>query len=188
MLSEMQTATHLSVNPHRVRYVLDKYKIKRRSISDAITHLYITKYGKRAFVVQENLSEKQKILKIAGVMLYWGEGSKKGSSVALANSDPKMVIIFLKFLREICGVDEKRLRIGLHHYRDHNVKRLLAFWSRTTKIPLSQFDRPFLHAKGNVNGSYRAKSEYGTVVLRYSDTRLLKLLIDWIRKYQQQVA
>ncbi|MBI5457077.1 hypothetical protein HY969_05050 [Candidatus Kaiserbacteria bacterium] len=184
-LSEMQTAKRFSISANRVRRILDKYRVPRRSISDAITNLYITKYGKRPFELRHNLTRRQEILKAVGVMLYWGEGTKKGLTVALANSDPVMIQVFLRFLREICGVHEKRLRVGLHYYRDHDPKKLIGFWSQITKIPLSQFDRPFLHFAGK--GSYKSKSQYGTVAVRYSDARLLKLLQLWIAEYQRQV-
>lgn len=183
-LSEMQTAKRLSISANKVRRVLDKYKVPRRSISDAITNLHITKFGKRPFTIREDLSPQQRVLKVAGVMLYWGEGTKRGGSVALANSDPAMVQMFLRFLREICGVDESRLRVGLHHYRDHNPRKLMKFWSEVTRIPLRQFDRPFLHFAGV--GSYTMKSQYGTVAIRYSDSRLLKTLNGWIADYQQE--
>lgn len=182
MFSEVQTASHLSISPNRVRRILDKHKILRRSISDAITNLYITKYGKRPFELKQNLNAKEEALRIAGVMLYWGEGTKKGSTVALANSDPAIIEIFLVFLRKICGVDEKRLRVGLHYYKDHDVRKLIRFWVEHTKIPTTQFDKPFLHFAGK--GSYKTKSEYGTVLVRYSDMRLLTLIKNWINEYQ----
>lgn len=184
-LSEMQTAKLLSVSANKVRRILDRNNIQRRSRSDAITNLHITKYGKRPFVLREKLTERQKILKAIGVMLYWGEGTKKGLTVALANSDPDMIVVFLRFLREICGIDERRLRVGLHYYRDHDSKQLMSFWSRVTNIPIQQFDRPFLHAAGK--GSYKSKSQYGTVSVRYSDFRLLKTLQQWMKEYQQLV-
>lgn len=183
-LSEMQTAKRLSISANKVRRILDKYKIERRSISDAITHLHITEYGKRPFILRDKLTEEQRILKAIGVMLYWGEGTKRGGSVALANSDPKMINLFLRFLREICGIDEGRLRVGLHHYSDHDPKKLIKFWVNVTRIPPDQFDRPFLHFAGR--GSYKNKSQYGTVAVRYSDSRLLKVLNDWIGGYQDE--
>lgn len=183
--SEKQIASHLFLRPSEVRRVLNQKKVKRRSRSDAIRHLYITKHGKQPFRETKVLNRQQKILKVTGVMLYWGEGTKKGSSVALANSDPKMVLVFLKFLREICGVDEKRLRVGLHYYQDHDADKLVTFWSTLTNIPPHQFDRPFLHASGK--GSYNTKSLYGTVLVRYSDIKLLSLLVSWIEEHQRKM-
>jgi|SRR3989344_7224894 len=184
-LSEMQLAKLFSISPNRVRRILDQHQVQRRSISDAITNLNITKFNKRPFVAKTELNANEQMLKWAGVMLYWGEGTKKGASVALSNSDPLMVLVFVAFLRSICGVDEKRMRIGLHYYQDHNPDTLVAYWSKLTGVPKSQFDRPFLHNAGK--GSYKLKSKYGTVAVRYSDTKLLTLIINWIVDAQRQL-
>jgi hypothetical protein len=59
-----------------------------------------------------NLSNKEQKLKIAGLMIYWGEGGKRNSSgIDLANSDPQMITVFLIFLRKIYRINEKRLRV-----------------------------------------------------------------------------
>ena len=48
-----------------------------------------------------NLSSRE--LKIIGTMIYWGEGGKTGNwSVRIANSDPTIIIVMMKFFREIC--------------------------------------------------------------------------------------
>ena len=184
-LSEMQIARLFSISPNRVRRILDQHQVQRRSISDAITNLNITRFNKKPFVAKTELNATDQLLKWAGIMLYWGEGTKKGASVALSNSDPLMVMIFMDFLRSICGVDEKRMRIGLHYYQDHNPDTLVAYWSKLTGVPKSQFDRPFLHNAGK--GSYKLKSKYGTVAVRYSDTKLLTLIINWIVDAQRQL-
>jgi hypothetical protein len=50
---------------------------------------------------------------LMGTMLYWAEGSKEkdyrpGSGVQFTNMDPLMICFFLRWLKEICGVDKKR--------------------------------------------------------------------------------
>lgn len=125
------------------------------------------------------------MLKLAGVMLYWGEGSKKGNSVALANSDPLMVSVFMKFLRDICGIDNERVRATIHYYGDHDPRELLSYWSRITRIPAAQFYKPFLHA--DTKGTYKKKSQYGTISVQYSDKKLLQLINGWIQEYQNQL-
>jgi hypothetical protein len=127
------------------------------------------------------LTRRQEKLKIAGVMLYWGEGSKNGNSVAFANSDPAMVLLFVQFLKEICGIDKNRLHAILHYYPDHEEIVLKNFWSKTLDLPVEQFYRSHLHSK--TKGSYKKKSRYGTLSVQYSDTRLLRLIKSWIVEY-----
>ena len=91
-LSEQQIAERLNINPSRVRWVLKKHGIQKRTISEAVRQLYITKFGKKEFVLNKKLTSEQERLKLAGVMLYWGEGDKKIEKL------------------EIDGVDDKALR------------------------------------------------------------------------------
>jgi len=184
-LSEAQISERLSLSPNHVRRVLDANKVMRRNRSEAISYVYITKFNKKPFTPRENLSEKEQVLKIAGIMLYWGEGSKKGNTVALANSDPLMVSVFMKFLRDVCGIDDHRTRATIHYYDDHKPEELLRYWSRITKISKPQFYKPFLHS--GTKGTYKKKSRYGTISVQYSDKKLLQLINGWIQEYQDRL-
>lgn len=86
-----------------------------------------------------------------GTMLYWAEGAKSGKLgknkiVDFTNSDPKMILVFLYFLREFCGIDEKRLRCLLYCYSNQNVYKLMRYWSKITHIPISQFTKPYIRS------------------------------------------
>lgn len=179
--SEQQIADKLLLGYERVRWVLKKYKVQKRSISEAVRYLHITKFKKKEFVLNTALTPEQEKLKIAGIMLYWGEGAKKGTNVAFANSDPVMITLFLRFLRKVCGIDEHRLHATLHHYPDLNEQKLRRFWSKTLDIPLKQFYRSYVHV--NTKGSYKKKSIYGTLSVQYSDTKLLAQINAWIVEY-----
>jgi hypothetical protein len=144
--------------------------------------LHATKFGKKQCCIKHDLSLEDEKLRIAGVMLYWGEGTKSGNSVVFSNSDPDMVKLFLKFLRKICGVEEKRLRILIHAYGDQDENQLRLFWSDSTHIPSEQFSKTFIH-KGK-RGTYKTLSEHGTISLRYSDKSLLNIINNWIVEYR----
>jgi hypothetical protein len=182
-LSEKQISELISVSPNKVRRVLDENNIQRRSRSEASTYYHITKFGQKEFTPKTFLTREEEMLKIAGVMLYWGEGTKKNSSVAFANSDPRMMQVFLRFLRIVCGVSEERLHVTLHYYEDQNPEELTSFWSNIMNLPESQFYKPFLHKK-NAKGTYRELSTHGTVSIQYSDKKLLQLIKQWITEYQ----
>ena len=178
--SVQQIAEKLNISSSKVRYVLEKNDIKKRKISEAIRFLNITKFNKGAFKIKENLNEQEEKLCIAGAMLYWGEGTKSGNCVTLSNSNPEMVGLYLKFLRNICGVSENRLRELLHIYSEHDEKKIKNFWSRITQIPVTQFSKTFVHEKKG--GTYKKNSEYGTISLRYSDKKLLEIINGWIKE------
>ena len=75
---------------------MNKNSIFRRSPSEAN---YLANKRKPQFKIKENLSIADEKLKIAGIMLYWAEGTLKRSTVDFSNSNPEMIKIFLKFLR-----------------------------------------------------------------------------------------
>jgi len=183
--SVQQIADFLNVTPSKVRYALDKRKIRRRNRSEAIRYLNITKFKKGKFKIRQKLSDSQEKLKIAGAMIYWGEGTKSGNSVTVSNSDPEIIKLFLKFLRKICGISEERLRVVIHRYPDQNENELKKYWIAVTKIPSSQFSKSFLHNKPA--GSYRRISQFGTISLRYSDKELLNIINSWIKEYSKKL-
>jgi hypothetical protein len=135
------------------------------------------------YELKERLTEWENQLKLAGVMLYWAEGSKWDGEriVDFANSNPEMIKIFLSFLRIVCGVREDKLRIYLYCYENHDVEALQKYWSNITGIPLKQFTKPFVRKDFNLKKLN--KMPYGMIHVRYADKKLLDLIRSWIEEY-----
>lgn len=181
-LSMAQIATKLAISQSAVVYYLEKNGVKRRSRSEAIVQWNITQIGKKVARVKSVVTLEEEKLRVAGVMLYWGEGCKGWSTVKFANSDPDMIVLFLRFLREICGVWEDRLKALVHIYPDHDEKEVRLFWSSVTGIPQKNFYQSFVHI--GKQGTYKRKAKYGTLTLNYSDKRLLEQINMWIDEYR----
>lgn len=179
-----QIADRLCISPSTVVYYLEKNGIKRRSRSDANVQWNITQVGKKVARVKTVFTHEEEKLRVAGVMLYWGEGCKGWTTVKFANSDPDMIVHFLRFLREICGIWEERLKALVHIYPDHNEREVRLFWSRITKIPQENFYQSFVHI--GKKGAYKKKSKYGTLTLSYSDKKLLEQINEWIDEYRDK--
>lgn len=80
------------------------------------------------------------VAKIALAMLYLGEGSKTDrGSLMFGNSDPEIIKLFLRLLRECYVLDESKFRCTVQCRADQNVKKLGKFWSNITEIPLNLF-------------------------------------------------
>jgi hypothetical protein len=77
--------------------------------------------------------------------LYWAEGFKKDNRLGFANSDPKMIKMFLFWLINELGVPKERirLRVGINISFIEKIKKIERYWSETTGIPLGQFQKPF---------------------------------------------
>ena len=128
-------------------------------------------YAELSYHPKEILNTNEEKLKIGGLMLYWGEGSKKSDNgIDFANSDPIMISYFLKFFRTIYNPTEKRLRALLYTYHDNNIPEQIKYWSNITKIPVSQFSKPYTRSTSQQKHD---KMPHGLVHVRYYDKRLL---------------
>lgn len=77
---------------------------------------------------------------IAGVMLYWGEGDQNLKyPVRLTNVNDKMIVLFKKFLLEICKAKKEDIFLSLFIYPDINEEKCKQFWQE--KIKVKQFDK-----------------------------------------------
>ncbi len=110
------------------------------------------------------LSERD--LLVAGTALYAGEGAKRDGDVVFANSDFRMVVLFLRFLRTFFEIDERRLRARVYLHEGLDLAAATAFWSMATDIPESQFRKPYRAVPDR--SIRRAKHVHGCVYVRYS--------------------
>jgi predicted DNA-binding protein YlxM (UPF0122 family) len=140
-------ANELGVSIHAVYYFLRKHNIDRRGREEAKNLSYERQDA--SYTLKKNLSSHEKKLKVAGIMLYWGEGSKWAGEkiIDFANSDLGMIKVFLNFLRKICGVKEEKLRVYLYCYSNQNPSKLIDYWSKQTNISKKQFTKPYMCGK-----------------------------------------
>ena len=173
-----EIARKVGISARALHDFMNRNNIPRRLPSEAG---YIANKNKPQFRIVGNLDNFKQQLKTAGLMLYWAEGTFSGNTVDFANSNPSMIKIFLRFLREICGVKEERLRVYLYAYSYQNIDNLKLYWHKATGISLKQFTKPYVR-RGNANLSKR-KLLYGLVHIRYNDKRLLKIIEKWLFEY-----
>lgn len=80
---------------------------------------------------------------VAGAALYAAEGAKTDGAVKFANSDPRMILFFVTWLRRFFCIDESRLRVRLYLHEGLDLAAANAFWSDLTGIPVAQFTKPY---------------------------------------------
>lgn len=107
-------------------------------------------------------------LLIAGLALYWGEGSKKDRKVQFCNADPQMVRFLLDWLQRCFGIELKELRCivginAIHIQREAIVK---AYWSKITGIPLEQFTKTSFKKVTNQKVYDNFDNHYGTLSIK----------------------
>ncbi len=101
---------------------------------------------------------KEDRLFIAGLCLYWAEGSKRVSSFSFVNSDPKMIKFMIFWMQKYLGISKQSIFIRLSTHADFIAEKYEDFWSFTTGIPLSQFKKTTY--KPNRHGAYKKNPNY----------------------------
>lgn len=173
-LSASAIATQERLKLHTVYRVLRKENIQRRSAAEQNRLRF--ERSPKTYNPLERLTPQQRLLQVAALMLYWGEGAKTGNTVDLTNSSLPALQLFLKYLQEICQIDQNKLRFYLYCFSGDDPNKLIGYWSKALKVPKSHFTKPYIRAsRGYV--SSRAVP-HGVLHIRYSDKRLLKEILD----------
>lgn len=117
-------------------------------------------------------------LKYIGAALYACEGTKarrdfrtpKGMirSIEFTNTDPKIIYVFARFLREIINAEWAKVKGQIFYYSDLNEGYLIDFWSNVTGIQPGNFQKGILLKGKSVNDKV---SHYGILKVRYSNKK-----------------
>jgi hypothetical protein len=119
------------------------------------------------------LSEREFL--VAGAALYAGEGSKTGGAVRFANTDPRMMALFMAWLRRFFAIDESRLRVRVYLHEGLDLDAATEFWSTTTGVPISQFRSPYRAAADPT--LRHNKHDRGCAYVSYSCSRSLRAVM-----------
>lgn len=178
-LSMMEIGKEVGYSLSGVKYWMDKYSIPRRSRDEA-NYLKYNPQGD-PFKIKRLNTKKDRELFNLGIGLFLGEGTKKNKfKVVLTNSDPKIIKLFLAFLKDICGVKEDKIKAALNVFDDINLQEALNFWQKETGIPQSRFVKTIVRkSKG---GTYKNKSKYGTITIYVSNIKLKQLIDRYCEK------
>jgi hypothetical protein len=104
---------------------------------------------------------------IAGIAIYWGEGDKSTKHcLKIANIDPLMIKLFVKFLKEICGAPEDRIRAYVLTYPDLNQNKCKNFWVEQSGLSNNNFTRSIV-----IKGRHKTRRiPYGLCNINFSST------------------
>ena len=113
-----------------------------------------------------NLSKRE--LFVLGSGLYWAEGCKKNRATAFVNSDPGMINIFIRWLKECLKIDEDRIYCFVSINQDHKcrIDDVERYWSRVTGIPRSVFTGVSYKRVKNKKFYANFNNHYGTLFVR----------------------
>ena len=114
---------------------------------------------------------------IAGLFLYWGEGTKmKNASVEFTNTNPAMIKFFIQWL-EIFDIKKDQLKIKLHLYSDMNIDKGINFWVKELKIPKKQFTKPYIKKTLLESITYKTGFGKGTCCVMFNNRDLIEYIL-----------
>ncbi len=176
--SVTQIAALCGCSQNKINYWLEKFEIPKRSISEAM-YEFKNPLGD-PFVVSQPQTLEEGILFGMGLALYWGEGTKRGKGgMRITNSDPNLLRKFIEFLEKFFSIDRKKLKFSIQLFSDISPQKSLRYWSKELGIKKNQFYKPLV-IKVRGKGTYRFKSEYGTVIVYFNNVKLKRAICEMI--------
>ncbi len=173
-LSSKEISRVCKCSEHKINYWLEKFNIKKRTISEAAYQRNNPTGDPFSFTTPENL--KSMFLFGLGLGLFWGEGTKKSRhSLRLSNSDPTLLKKYVDFLIKIYHIDKNKLRFQIQTYDDLNIDTLILFWSKCLSVKKSQFYKSTILVRRG-KGTYREKMKYGVVIVNFNNIKLKNLV------------
>jgi transposase-like protein len=125
-------------------------------------------------------------LYVAGCMLYWAEGGKSRNRVELTNSDPEVIRLFARFLRQCLDVPEERMRIHCHLFADHveRQREVEQFWLEVAGLPASCLRKSMVNRYSRSSQRKRTnRLPYGTCKLVVNSTEIVQAIYGPIQEF-----
>ncbi|MBU1147044.1 MAG: hypothetical protein KKD11_01730 [Candidatus Omnitrophica bacterium] len=179
-LSMWDIAKQSKVTHAKVYYWFKKYGIKRRSQSDS-SYVKQNPNGD-PFRIKKKLDNKERELLISGLMLYCAEGHRTNRhSTQLANLDYRILKVFIKFLRKICGIRKDKIGLYVQVYRKFNRNIARDYWSKILRMPKTQiFVYPHTDKRSKIDGQ---KSKFGIARLQVHNYKLKNWIDEELTNY-----
>lgn len=123
---------------------------------------------------------------VAGLMLYWAEGSKTlCHSAALTNSDSALLRYFTDWLREWFDIADGRLRVHCNMFADSDTARaeIERHWLRELELPDSCLTRSSVNQPSKQSRGKRAGLlPFGTCRVSVHSTRVVQMIFGGIQE------
>lgn len=123
---------------------------------------------------------------LAGCLLYWAEGTKNRSTVALSNSDVDLLRLFAGFLRLHFDVRDEQMRLHCHLFVDHVMRQqeIEQHWLVALDLPATCLRKTIVNVYSKYSTKKRKnKLPYGTAKLAVHSTAIAQTIFGSIQEY-----
>lgn len=124
-----------------------------------------------------NISNRDKF--VAGIAMYFAEGTKNSNNVSFSNSDPRAIKFMADWFRKICKVQNEKIRCDLYIHDNLDEIKAKEYWSNLIRVPLEQFRKSYI-VKNNTNRLRKVKHIYGVFRITVSDANLNRKIMGWV--------
>lgn len=160
----------ISLSNEQVNRILEKQELKRRlgnQIRKENTKNIILKLYQKSQLSIKKITKYDLLL--IGTALYWAEGSKQNKKsvsqgLVFSNSDPKMILLYYKWLRICLEVNESEIyfEVYLHEDRNKSKNEIINYWSNILSVNSKKFDRIYIK-KNSSKKSYSNREYFGLI-------------------------
>ncbi len=165
----------------RIKNGQGKYGLRKRQMRiDEITRLSLEG-------IEEIGQLSKRDLWMLGLGLWIGEGSKTIEQIRLVNSDPKVIGIFVQWLREICELKDENITLAMHIYPDSDESVSKLYWMEITKLPEKQFRKTQIDKRLDKKQAKLGKLPHGTLHVtvvsngnQNKGVRLYRRMMGWV--------
>lgn len=114
---------------------------------------------------------------ISGVSIYLGEGDRLSRGfVRIANVDPLMIRLFVKFLNEVCGVSKNKIWASILIYPDIDDESSKRFWVENSGLSYDSFTKSTV-----IKGRHKTRrTQHGICTVGLNSTYLKEKMRIWM--------
>ena len=120
---------------------------------------------------------------IAGLIMYWAEGAKTRNFVSMANTDPRVLRLFVRW---ICTYVDPTAQFSLHlHLHEGNDEAAARrYWRGETELEHANFHKTFIKPKGTGHRKNHLQHGICTVKVRRAADPW-NIIMEWIDSVAQ---
>jgi hypothetical protein len=124
-------------------------------------------------------------LHMMGCMLYWAEGARSRNAATLANADPALLALFVRFLRHSFGVPDKEITFRCNCFLNNglSLKEIESWWLTRLDLPRASLRQATVNRPSTGGGARKRTLPHGTGYLRVHSTEISQSIHGAIQEY-----
>lgn len=132
----------------------------------------------------KNINKKD--LWLIGIALYWAEGAKEKewgtrAGIKFSNSDPKMIMLFLKWLKNAFSISDSELVHELYIHKTADIKKAQKYWSDLLSTPEEKIRTYFKKSKIKTTRKNTGDNYHGLMTIKVNKSfNLNRVIAGWI--------